>query len=64
MPHGFRVSNRASPKLNFYVPAAMVGYFDELSDATRDGDVDPLVVSQIADRYSMEVIGPVPEGYA
>jgi mannose-6-phosphate isomerase-like protein (cupin superfamily) len=64
MPHGFRVSNMASRKLNFYTPAAMVGYFDELSDATRTGDVDPLVVSQIADRYSMEVIGPVPEGYA
>ena len=64
MPHGFRVSNMASRKLVFFTPAAMVGYFDELSDATRNGDVDPLVVSQIADRYSMEVIGPVPEGYA
>ena len=64
MPHGFRVSNMASRKLNFYTPAAMVGYFDELSEATSNGEVDPLVVSQIADRYSMEVIGPVPEGYA
>lgn len=64
MRHGFRVGNMASRKLNFYTPAAMVGYFDELSAATKNGDVDPLVVSQIADRYSMEVIGPVPEGYA
>jgi mannose-6-phosphate isomerase-like protein (cupin superfamily) len=64
IPHGFRVSNMASRKLVFYTPAAMVGYFDELSDATRNGNVDPAVVSQIADRYSMEVLGPVPEGYA
>jgi mannose-6-phosphate isomerase-like protein (cupin superfamily) len=64
MPHGFRVSNTESRKLNFYTPAAMVGYFDDLSDAAREGDVDPAVRSQIADRYSMEVIGPVPEGYA
>jgi hypothetical protein len=52
----------ASRKLIFYTPAAMVGYFDELSDAIRNGD--PADVSQIADKYSMEVIGPVPEGYA
>jgi mannose-6-phosphate isomerase-like protein (cupin superfamily) len=64
MPHGFRVSNLASRKLNFYMPAAMVGYFEELSDAIRNGDPDPPDVSQIADKYSMEVIGPVPEGYA
>jgi len=41
----------------------MVGYFDELADATKAGEVDPDVLSQIAERYSMEVIGPVPEGY-
>lgn len=64
MAHGFRVGTMASRKLNFYTPAAMVGYFDELSDATKKGDVDPAVLSEIADRYSMEVIGPVPEGYA
>ena len=63
-PHGFRVGTTASRKLNFYTPAAMVGYFDDLSDATREGDVDPAVLSQIADRHSMEVIGRVPEGYA
>jgi hypothetical protein len=41
----------------------MVGYFDDLSDAIRNGSADDEVLSQIADRYSMEVIGPVPEGY-
>jgi uncharacterized protein YjlB len=64
IPHGFRVGNVDSRKLNFYTPAAMVGYFDDLSDATKRGQVDPEVLSQIALRYSMDVIGPVPEGYA
>jgi quercetin dioxygenase-like cupin family protein len=61
IPHGFRVGSVVSRKLILYTPAAMVGYFDELSDAIRNGDAD---VSQIADRYAMEVLGPVPEGYA
>jgi hypothetical protein len=61
--HGFRVGCVASRKLNLYLPAAMVGCFDELAAATRAGDVDPDVLSAIALRYSMEVIGPVPEGY-
>jgi Mannose-6-phosphate isomerase len=63
MPHGFRVGGVASRKLNLYTPAAMVGYFDEVADAAKVGEMDPEVLSQIALRYSMEVIGPVPEGY-
>jgi len=59
--HGFRVGNAASRKLVFYTPAAMVGYFDDLSAAIANGDAE---VSEIADRYAMEVVGPVPEGYA
>jgi quercetin dioxygenase-like cupin family protein len=62
-PHGFRVGAVASRKLNLYTPAAMVGYFDELAAATRSGNVDSADLSKIASRYSMEVIGPVPEGY-
>src|SRR5258708_6643937 len=31
--HGFRVGKMPSRKLNLYTPAAMVGYFDDLSDA-------------------------------
>lgn len=62
-PHGFRVGNVASRKLNFYSPAAMVGYFDDLSDAISGGNVDSGELSEIAARYSMEVLGPVPEGY-
>ena len=61
--HGFRVGSVASSKLNLYALAAMVGYFDELSDALTGGVDDPDVVADIAARYSMEVRGPVPEGY-
>ena len=62
-PHGFRVGKVQSRKLNLYLPASMVGYFDELSAAIRSGDADPHVLDGIAARYSMEVVGPVPEGY-
>jgi mannose-6-phosphate isomerase-like protein (cupin superfamily) len=61
--HGFRVGRVASRKLNFYTPAAMVGYFDDVAAAVRAGNVDPDALSEIAGRYSMDVIGPVPEGY-
>jgi len=61
--HGFRVGDVPSRKLDLYSPAAMVGYFDELAEATRASDVDPDVVSEIALRYSMDVIGPVPDTY-
>ena len=63
MPHGFRVGGVASRKLNLYLPAAMVGYFDDLSDAMKKGEADPERLSDIATRYALEVIGPVPEGY-
>jgi mannose-6-phosphate isomerase-like protein (cupin superfamily) len=61
--HGFRVGHRPSRKLNLYTPAAMLGYFDELSAVLNAGEGDPDVLSAIAARYGMEVIGPVPEGY-
>src|SRR5436309_2215173 len=38
--HGFTVGNVASRKLNFYFPAAMVGYFDDLAAALGRDDVD------------------------
>jgi hypothetical protein len=62
--HGFRVGGVASRKLNLYVPAAMIGYFDELSDATKAGHPGEEVLLALALRYLMEVVGPVPEGYA
>jgi Cupin domain len=63
MPHGFRVGTKPSRKLNFYAPAAMVGYFDEVGEATMAGPVGDEALSQIALRHSMEVLGPVPENY-
>jgi hypothetical protein len=41
----------------------MIGYFDDLAEAIKTGSVDPKVLSDVALRYSMEVLGPVPEGY-
>ena len=61
--HGFRVGEVPSRKLNLYSPAAMVGYFDELSAAITADDADPARLDAIASRHGMEVVGPVPEGY-
>jgi hypothetical protein len=41
----------------------MVGYFDDLAAAGRQGQVTPEALSEMAMRHSMEVLGPVPEGY-
>ena len=63
MRHGFRVGSVPSRKLNLYTPAAMVGYFDELSAAMTSSEADAARLDEIAVRYGMEVVGPVPEGY-
>jgi quercetin dioxygenase-like cupin family protein len=63
IPHGFRVGKVAGRKLILYTPAAMVGYFDDLSEAIRNGTANDERLGEIADRYSMVVTGPVPEGY-
>jgi hypothetical protein len=47
-PHGFRVGGVRSRKLNPYLRASMVGYFDELSDAIRSGEADRAVLDGIA----------------
>ena len=60
--HGFRVGDVPSRKLNLYAPAAMVGYFDELSVAIDRGAAEEELV-RIAERHGMEITGPVPEGY-
>ena len=61
-PHGFRVGSVASRKLNLYTPAAMIGYFEELSAALAGG-VAHADLADIAERHGMDIIGPVPEGY-
>ncbi len=63
VPHGFRVGPVASRKLNIYAPAAMVGYFEELSAAIARDEMDDDSLAAIAKRHGMEVIGPVPESY-
>lgn len=62
--HGFRVGRVHSKKLNLYLPAAMVGYFEELAAAQAAGAVmtDEQLTSMAA-RHFVRVLGPVPEGY-
>lgn len=62
--HGFRVGRVHSKKLNLYLPAAMVGYFEELAAAQAAGT--PMTDDQLtsmAARHFVRVLGPVPEGY-
>jgi mannose-6-phosphate isomerase-like protein (cupin superfamily) len=61
--HGFKVGNVPSRKLNFYFPAAMIGYFDDLAGALRREDVDDDELAAIARTYSLEVVGPPSERY-
>ena len=62
MVHTFRVLEPRSRKLNLYTPAGMVGYFDELAAGIAAG-IGDAELDAIAERYAMDVVGPVPEGY-
>src|SRR3954454_12187260 len=72
--HGFKVGAAPSRKLNLFFPAAMVGYFDELSAAIARGDADDALdaiargdaddaLDAIATGHAMEIVGPVPGSY-
>jgi len=61
--HGFRVGDVPSRKLNFYFPAAMIGYFDDLAAALRRDDVGNDELAAMARAHSMEVVGPPSERY-
>lgn len=63
MPHTFKATGEGNRKLNLFAPAAMEGYFRELAAAIRDGAADEYKLADIAERYSMDVLGPAPEGY-
>jgi len=63
MSHGFRVGNVPSRKLNFFFPAAMVGYFDDLSAAIAARDVEDSTLDGIATKHAMEIVGAVPDTY-
>ena len=61
--HGFRVGGLPSRKLNLYTPAAMLGYFHDLSAAITSGTATDERLDEIARDASVEIVGPVPEGY-
>jgi mannose-6-phosphate isomerase-like protein (cupin superfamily) len=61
--HGFRVGDLPSRKLNFYFPASMVGYFDDLAAALGAERVDEAALDGIAAAHSMEIVGPPAERY-
>jgi len=61
--HGFKVGEVPSRKLNFYFPAAMTGYFDDLAAALGRDDVDDERLVEIARVHSMEVVGPASDRY-
>jgi mannose-6-phosphate isomerase-like protein (cupin superfamily) len=61
--HGFRTGSTASRKLNFYFPASMIGYFDDLEAALRQEAVDEAQLAEIASRHGMEIVGPSSEHY-
>ena len=61
--HGFRVGNVPSRKLNFYFPASMVAYFDDLAEALQRDSVSENELAGIADAHQMEIVGPPSERY-
>src|SRR5437764_188650 len=63
VPHGFRVGETASRKLNFYFPAAMTGYFDDLAAALARSDVPEAELAEIAEAHHMHIVGPASERY-
>jgi mannose-6-phosphate isomerase-like protein (cupin superfamily) len=60
--HTFRTLDADSRKLNLYTPAGMVGYFDDLAAGIAAG-MDEAALDEIAARFEMDVVGPVPDGY-
>ena len=63
VPHGFRVADVPSRKLNFYFPASMVGYFDDLAAALTRSDVTDIELAAIAEAHHMHIVGPSSERY-
>ena len=63
VPHGFRVGSVPSRKLNFYFPAAMTGYFDDLSAALSRSGVTDKELAEIATSHRMQIVGAPSERY-
>ncbi len=61
--HGFRVGGVPSRKLNVYLPASMIGYFDDLAVALGREGVEDDELAAIASEHGMEIVGPPSERY-
>jgi mannose-6-phosphate isomerase-like protein (cupin superfamily) len=61
--HGFRVGDVPSRKLNFYFPASMIGYFDDLAAALQQDDVNDADLASIASKHAMEIVGQPSQRY-
>jgi len=61
--HGFRVGEVRSRKLNFYFPASMIGYFDELAATLLQQAASDEQLAGIAEAHAMEIVGPPSERY-
>jgi mannose-6-phosphate isomerase-like protein (cupin superfamily) len=61
--HGFRVGDVPSRKLNVYLPASMIGYFDDLAAALGREGVGEDELAAIASAHRMEIVGPPSERY-
>lgn len=61
VPHGFRVGQMPSRKLNFYFRAVMTGYFDDLAAALARSDVTDGELAEIAETHKMRILGPPSE---
>ncbi len=46
--------------MNIFSPAAIVGFFEQLSDAESRGEATLELLGQIAESHEMEIVGPVP----
>ena len=61
--HGFRTGESRGRKLNFYFPASMIGYFDDLASALQRDTVAEEELAGIAEAHGMEIVGPPSERY-
>lgn len=61
--HGFRVGDMPSHKLNFYFPASMVGYFEDLAVALRQESISDDDLARIAATHRMEIVAPPASRY-
>ena len=63
-PHTFKVVSAVpGKKLNFFSPAAMVGFFEDLAAAEAAGQAAPELLDTIAARNNVDLLGPVPDTY-